>query len=620
MPLTTQAKRHPFSAGRAVPVLILAALVLILAAIPHQASASGAHDEYVKAWNDYRALARDSKRKMYRSNWKKVERGFKRSLRLDPDGPDAVKNYYFLGRVYDEVGSVSGLKSDFRESVEWFSKAIRHDSSHSWTDDSLIYRGRIRLNRLGDKDGAYEDFSSIVQDYPGSDMAPEARRELSAMTRAGYVKPAEPKPAKKAAASSPAPSSSSTSSPFSSTRDLPEKDRQPAYAVSDANRARLSAIRYTSGDEYTRVTLDLGKDVKYRYNMLNPIPEKNIPHRLYFDLDSTTVERTIPPEIKIGDGILRRIRSSQNKPDTTRVVLDFLDMQEYKVFSLQNPFRVVVDVFAPKDGGGRSGPVAEIKDYQPPKKGVIAPGELVEQLGLTIQTIMIDPGHGGKDPGAQANGLMEKELNLRFAKLLGSMLKKKGFKVLYTRTGDTFVPLEDRTALANKNKADLFLSVHCNANKDRRVHGVETYSLNLASSKHAVQVAARENALEPKHISDLQLILTDLMLSSKLRESRDLAGQVQKDTIDTASRKYRVRDHGAREAPFYVLMGAKMPSVLVELGYLTNSVEAKRLKSDHYLDMLAQGVLKGVLAYKSQIERFASRSPGLPPTGRDSSR
>lgn len=245
--------------------------------------------------------------------------------------------------------------------------------------------------------------------------------------------------------------------------------------------------------------------------------------------------------------------------------------------------------------------------YTPPPESKKQAATLVEQLGLTVRTIMIDPGHGGRDPGATGvGGVKEKNVNLRFAQILGAILAEKGFKVLYTREKDTFMALEDRTAKANLEKADLFISVHCNAIHLPKFSGIETYYLDLATSNDAVRVAARENAVTTKSISDLQVILTDLMLNSKLKESKDLAKNVHSQVLTELRRKHKVNDHGVRSAPFYVLMGAKMPAILVELGYLTNAEEAKRLQDDAYLRQLAQGLAAGVVSYKRNIERFAS--------------
>ena len=140
---------------------------------------------------------------------------------------------------------------------------------------------------------------------------------------------------------------------------------------------------------------------------------------------------------------------------------------------------------------------------------------------------MIDAGHGGKDPGAMANGIVEREVTLAMAKLVGERLRAAGFKVLYTRQRDVFIPLDDRTQMANNSKADLFVSLHVNANTDSSISGVETYYLDLASTSSAAKVASRENSVSEKNLSDLQYILTDLMLSAKTQESRDVAGMVQ---------------------------------------------------------------------------------------------
>lgn len=161
--------------------------------------------------------------------------------------------------------------------------------------------------------------------------------------------------------------------------------------------------------------------------------------------------------------------------------------------------------------------------------------------------------------------------------------------------------------MANSKGADLFISLHCNAYKDRSVSGLEVYYLNLARSKAAVRVAARENGVSVKKISDMQFILSDLMLNSKIKESKEMAELVHNATLKTVRRKYRsARDHGVRGAFFYVLTGAKMPSLLAELGYLTNRTEARRLGSDAYLKRIAEGMVLGIDSYKKKLENYAS--------------
>jgi len=232
-------------------------------------------------------------------------------------------------------------------------------------------------------------------------------------------------------------------------------------------------------------------------------------------------------------------------------------------------------------------------------------GSLVEQLGLKVRTIMIDAGHGGKDPGAVAHGIQEKDINLRMARILGQMLKDQGFEVHYTRTSDKFLPLEERTAMANAKNADLFISIHCNAYKDKSVRGLEVYYLNLATDAQAVRVAARENGVSAKKISDMQFILSDLMLNSKINESRQMASIVEKETLRAVRAQFPLSSHGSKGAFFYVLTGARMPSILVELGYLTNPEEAAKLNSEAYLKAMARGLANGVMAYRNKVERLA---------------
>lgn len=237
-------------------------------------------------------------------------------------------------------------------------------------------------------------------------------------------------------------------------------------------------------------------------------------------------------------------------------------------------------------------------------------GNLVEQLGLTVRTVVLDAGHGGKDPGAMAYGLREKDINLRMARILGPLLEARGFRVVYTRSRDTYLSLDKRTQIANAAKGDLFLSIHCNAHTDASIHGFELYYLDLATDTQAIRVAARENGVSEKKISDMQLILSDLLLHSKIDESKTLARVMQNYVITDAGKKFGLQDHGARGAFFYVLTGVRMPAVLVELGYITHAEEARRLRDKAYLRSIAQSLVQGVVAYTKQLERFAQGKTG----------
>ncbi len=599
--------------NRILPALALLALAAFVLC-PSSALATSAKSYFTVGHSDFHALMKNRSKAKYRSNWEKVEKNFTRCLKADPDGSFAPKALYYIGRVHEELGIQSGLKSDFRRAVDYFGRVVSRYPRHGWADDCLYRRANLYARKLKEISAARRDLAKIIVEYPRSDMHAKAKSYLRKLGK--YDQSIAAISGKKAP-------SQSLDAVAKAVTSNPKSTSQPAAKVSNGNGkhkdpsgiAHLDMVRYKSSDNYTRVVLEMDGRVKYRYQVLDPNPAVERPHRLYIDLSGSRLGHDVESVTTVSDGILRSIRTGQYQKDTTRVVLDFLAMQEYKVFPLDNPYRIVIDVYAP-DG---SAPVKVTKSskqpaktvanssYRPPSGSKQMAGDLLEQLGLTVRTIMLDPGHGGKDPGAVANGIREKDVNLRFAKILGKMLKEKGFNVQYTRLKDIFIPLEQRTAMANVKKADLFLSIHCNASRSKKVNGLETYSLNLAKSKDAVRIAARENAVDPRSISDLQFILTDLMVSSKIKESRDLAKDVQTNTISRVRRKWQIKNQGTREAPFYVLMGAKMPSVLVELGYLSNYTEAKRLKSDAYLQYLARGIVEGVVAYKGKIERYAMK-------------
>ncbi len=232
---------------------------------------------------------------------------------------------------------------------------------------------------------------------------------------------------------------------------------------------------------------------------------------------------------------------------------------------------------------------------------------LVRTLGLKLQRVVIDPGHGGHDDGTQGpKGLLEKELVLDVSLRLGKLIEEKlGAEVIYTRTDDTFIPLEGRTALANEKKADLFLSIHANSSPVPRITGVETYYLNFTDSKDAMEVAARENAGAEQSISDLRDIIQKISLHDKASESRDFAERIQSALFAFSAKNFpSERNRGVKKAPFVVLIGANMPSVLAEIGFVSNSREEALLKKPEYRQKLAEALFHGVSKYAESLSHF----------------
>lgn len=240
---------------------------------------------------------------------------------------------------------------------------------------------------------------------------------------------------------------------------------------------------------------------------------------------------------------------------------------------------------------------------------------LIRALGLKIGKIVVDAGHGGHDTGTIGpNGLREKDLVLDVALRLGKLLRTKlGADVVYTRDDDTFIPLETRTAIANQNQADLFISIHANSSPDPEARGIETYYLNFTSSADALEVAARENAVSEKSIHELQDLVKKIALKEKIEESREFAADIDKSLHSgLMSRSPGVKDRGVKKAPFIVLIGANMPSILSEISFVSNPTDERKLKTPEYRQKIAESLYRGVAKYVSGLSgvKVASASAG----------
>jgi N-acetylmuramoyl-L-alanine amidase len=242
------------------------------------------------------------------------------------------------------------------------------------------------------------------------------------------------------------------------------------------------------------------------------------------------------------------------------------------------------------------------------RSAALGSGSLSSQLGLKTRRIVIDAGHGGKDTGAIGpHGVREKDMALAIARKVAAKLKSFGFSVMMTRRDDTFVALDDRTRIANEAKADLFVSIHCNAARRRKLEGVETWTLNVASDRYAARLAAFENADADRTVSDLRMILADLATKANASDARELAQSVQSSLVRTLrSRSLPVRDHGTKQALFYVLLGTHMPSILVETGFISNPSEEARLRSARFQEGTAEAIARGVKDFVESRRQLAS--------------
>ncbi len=488
-----------------------------------------------------------------RSNWEKGIRPFRKIYLARPKEALAPYCLYTMGRMYQVMYTRFRVTSDLDEAITYFKDVVSMFSKHRLADDALYLLGRIYLVNKKDSDQAAEYFAKIINLHPKGDMVARASSELKKMKYVVEVP----------------------------VKSNPVKNAKSNYKTS------ILPIKHWSTDEYTRVVINATSPTQFRANLLEKVG--NHPRRLYIDFSGSKIKKEDCSPIPIQDGLLKRVRAGQFSKDTVRVVLDIESISKYKIFSLQDPFRVIIDV---KGESSNKQDVAASHDKNMKSDSSLS---LAQQLGLGIRKIVIDPGHGGKDPGAiSPTGLKEKHVVLKVSKMLAQKLRRElACEVVLTRTRDVFIPLEERTAIANMSKGDLFISVHANANPSPNVWGVETYFLNLTTNEDSMRVAARENATSASKMSDLQNILSSLMMKTKIKESAKLAQYVQTNMVNGL----RLKDLGVKQAPFYVLIGAEMPAILSEVAFISNPSEAQKLRDERYLSAIATQIASGVTRY-----------------------
>lgn len=361
----------------------------------------------------------------------------------------------------------------------------------------------------------------------------------------------------------------------------------------------IRGIRHWSTAEYIRVVIDLSGPAEFSKNKLSN------PERLFFDIKNAKLVKGLQANIAVGGKVLKGIRAGQFDAATARIVFD-LETGDYdfKIFSLEDPARLVVDIFPKGSGDNKADVKTEAKSDNREQK---TEDRRDTRKSFVFRRIVVDAGHGGHDPGAVGpGGLYEKDVALDIALKVRDMMKREypSYEVILTRDKDIFIPLDERAAIANKSNADLFVSIHANASTNRQARGMETYLLNYTDDEEAMKVAARENAISLKKMkqvqNELNVILASLERESKRDESVKVAGYIQNSLKFSIQPQYpRVIDLGVKQALFYVLVGAKMPSALVEVSFISNPDEEKLLSEEAYRERLASSVVSGIHSYFS---------------------
>jgi N-acetylmuramoyl-L-alanine amidase len=514
------------------------------------------------------------------------------------------------------------LAKQVTQVVASFETIVRRFPASGYADNALWQAASLtettydRFNRADDRDRAVRFYRWLVREYPTSSFVKQANARLAALAKPRTEVPA----------------------------------RAAAPSLTAGNRATLTEIHRTVSLNHVRVVLQLDREVTYREERLFG------PARLFFDLSNVQVTPAlVDAAFNYPSDIVNKIRLGRHPDSVVRVVLDFEGVSKYSVFTLYSPFRLVIEaervpgrtttviVNEPQPVIPSLGlpaappPAAAIADKPvvvaeapavvvdkpsaiekapapPPPSAESAPTSpaanvaggfsIARQLGLSVSRIVIDPGHGGHDPGVLGRGLTEAQLVLDVALRLQKLLEKEpGVEVVLTRSTDVYVPLEERTEIANRHRADMFLSIHANASRNTAAKGVETFFLSFASSPDAEAVAARENSASTRDMHHLSDLVKKITFNNKLDESRDLAGMVH-DALVANLRKTNkeIRGRGVKKAPFVVLIGAEMPSVLAEISFLSNRQELALLKSSAYKQKIAESLHSAVMKYRKSLK------------------
>ncbi|HYQ80632.1 MAG TPA: N-acetylmuramoyl-L-alanine amidase [Anaeromyxobacteraceae bacterium] len=522
------------------------------------------------------AVKRDPAKRRYRHHWERAIRSLERAARGRDRAPallEAARARYALYRF-------SAVEADRAQALRLAGLARAAGSR-----DAAALAAAIR-REMGDDDRVSPRRRAVARAAPRATAAPAPRAE----------RPREP-----ADEESTDPELDRVVAEELRPAEVTAEPVGPGAGDAEGGPARVSEVKAWSSPDYTRVAVTLSRPVAYRETELPAAGEQ--PRRLAVDLSPAQLSGKAVASA-VGDAQVERVRAAQHDADTVRVVLDLAGNQDYELFRLEDPPRVVVDVGAREAAPPARPPAAASAPEDEGGTGPLRP----------IRRVVVDAGHGGHDPGAIGpRGVREKDVTLAMAWRLKRKLERAGFQVVLTRRDDRFLGLDERTALANTARGDLFVSLHANAHPRRDRGGIETYFLNVTDDRYAARLAARENGLidvAAEATPQVTRILSDLDATRSAGPSRRLATLVQRELVSRVRANVgEVRDLGVKHALFYVLLGARMPAVLVETAFVSNRSEERRLASASYQEQVAEAVARGVAAFAGrETSRVAARS------------
>lgn len=582
-------------------LLLFIAVSFMFTTVTFPSIAVAEPEGYNNAKVELSRLIQDSKRGKYRHNWLSLSDELHDIYRKNANWNNRGAALYRSAKALDEMARRSYVRKDAQSAASRYESVAKNHPISPLADDALYAAATIYQELLHDTNKSRALLNTIGNKYPNSDYAPKAKRYLSQMggnivASLGTTATALPyKPTIALTEISPQLRNNVVRIILSMESIAPWrakyfenvegqypgviitlKDVKPSEKISLEDQFKKSGIftgydvKYNPSTAQSTVTLQFSDLLKYT------VKSEKSPARLI--IEATNSAKALPAGIVVRDAKRKIAKAVVNASQTAKPV------KKQKIA---------------KASANASIPTLRITKADMPTINA----DIALQLGLRVRTIVIDPGHGGRDPGSVHNGLLEKVINLDVAKRLANVLKGAGYTVFLTRTDDRYLGLYERTTIAKKHKADLFISIHANASTKSSVTGFETYYLDFSKDPQTIALAAAENLhVEHKGLGEMNEILGKMLLKARIQESKRLASMVQHNALKkTGKDGYKIKDGGTRGAPFHVLIGSSMPSILIEIGYTSNKNEAKLLTSGKYRNSVAEGIANGLHQYATQL-------------------
>jgi N-acetylmuramoyl-L-alanine amidase len=599
-------------------------------------------------------------------DYRQVVSSYRRVYLITPRANEVPEALIAIAQLYTEMGERFG-RNYYQNAADSYRFLLREYPSSRHIPDAMLVCAKLQRDQLADYAGATQTYKDFLKRFPRSPRKLEAQEGVAELALLENSSKPSPGKEKDKAISDAAVADAVLPKDESSDALPPSPTASHSVGI-----PRLRRIRSAVTEDATRVTIDLEDVVHYNSGRLEN------PERIFFDLREARLTPEVAREVahentNVDGDVLTAIRVAQNHAGVVRIVLNVNRVKEYVASVSPNPPQLLIDLYRKQPppailkiarASHNTSNIHETTELRSPEARTVEPDSmndtlvrpsqptalrvskstskpdldqtaiaprpthdgqstLTRALGLKIGRIVIDAGHGGHDTGTIGpTGLMEKDLCLDVALRLSKIIKQRlpGAEVVLTRSDDSFIPLEERTAIANEAHADLFISVHANSSQDHGARGIETYYLNLKGSPEAMEVAARENAVANVGIHDLEDLIKKIARNEKIDESREFAEDIQASLSQRVQKANRtVKNRGVRKAPFVVLIGADMPSILTEISFLSNPADEQLLKQPENRQRVAEGLYQGVASYLQSLNSVTFNGPSKPAPPRSTS-